>query len=104
VCGDTDELRRLAGSVRAGARRSGVRIEDRPYRPHLTLARAQGQVDLRAPVAAMAEFASSPWQATQLHLVRSHLGAGPDHTARHEPLMCWPLGRAGAELTSPSAG
>jgi RNA 2',3'-cyclic 3'-phosphodiesterase len=95
VTGDTEGLRRLAGSVRRAAQRAGLPVEDRPYRPHLTLARARGGVDLRSLVTMLAGFASSPWSATRLHLVRSQLGAGPGRSARYEDVYSWPLlGRA----------
>jgi 2'-5' RNA ligase len=93
VRGDTEALRRLAEAVRAAARRARLPVEDRPYRPHLTLARARTEVDLRPMVASLAEFASSPWTAERLHLVRSELGAGPDGTARYVSQASWPLGR-----------
>jgi len=91
VAGDVAELRGLAASVRAAARRAGIDIEDRPYRPHLTLARGRDGVDLRPIVDALAGFAGRTWTAGELHLVRSHLGAGPGRTSRHESLTSWPL-------------
>jgi 2'-5' RNA ligase len=94
----SDGLRRLAGSVAAAARRCGIAVEDRPYRPHLTLARARGAVDLRPAVAALARFRGTPWTAEALHLVRSRLGAGPGGTAAHDVVGSWSLGgRAGAD-------
>lgn len=87
VHGDREQLRRLAESVAAAARRSGISIDDRPYRPHLTLARSREPVDLRPPVAALGAFAGSSWTAEQLHLVRSHLG----RVATYETLYSWPL-------------
>lgn len=93
VRGDTTGLRRLAESVRAAARRSRIEVEDRPYRPHLTLARVRDpRVDLRSAVAALAEFTGRTWTADRLQLIRSHLGKGPGGTARHELLLSWPLG------------
>jgi RNA 2',3'-cyclic 3'-phosphodiesterase len=92
VSGDTAALRRLACSVRAAAGRAGLRVEDRPYRPHLTLARSGGDVDLRGLVSALADFSGSSWTAERLHLVRSRLGAGPDRRSRYELLCSWPLG------------
>ena len=86
-------LSRLAGSVTAAARRSGVAFDDRPYRPHLTLARGREGADLRPAVVALSGFAGSPWTADALHLVRSRLGAGPGGTAAHEIVETWPLGR-----------
>ena len=88
-----DGLRRLAASVTAAARRSGIAVDDRPYRPHLTLARARDGADFRPLVAALGGFAGSPWSAEALHLVRSRLGAGAGGTAVHEIVGTWPLGR-----------
>ncbi|MFC5995923.1 RNA 2',3'-cyclic phosphodiesterase [Pseudonocardia hispaniensis] len=93
VRGETDRLRRLAASAQAACRRCGLAVEDRPYRPHLTLARARGDTeDLRDAVARLDGFAGRTWTADQLHLVRSLLGAGPGRAARHERLISWPLG------------
>jgi RNA 2',3'-cyclic 3'-phosphodiesterase len=93
VDGDVERLRGLAASVRAAARRARVPVEDRPYRPHLTLARSRGAADLRPAVDALAGYAGTPWAASELHLVRSYLGAGPGGGARHEVLVSWLLGR-----------
>lgn len=91
VRGDTTGLRRLADSVRAAARRVRLPVEDRPYRPHVTLARTKGGADLRVPVDTLAGFESSPWTADRLELVSSRLGAGPDRTSRYETVAAWPL-------------
>jgi RNA 2',3'-cyclic 3'-phosphodiesterase len=88
-----DGLRRLAASVTAAARRYGIAVDERPYRPHLTLARGRPGADLRPAVAALSGFVGSPWTADALHLVRSRLGAGPGGTALHEIVATWPLGR-----------
>lgn len=92
VQGDRDRLRRLADSAAAAARRSRLQVECRPYRPHLTLARAAPGMDLRPLVARLAPWQGSAWVATALHLVRSRLGAAPDGTAVHETIGDWPLG------------
>jgi 2'-5' RNA ligase len=91
VHGDVEPLRRLAASVQAAARRARLPVEARPYRPHLTLARARDTADLRPVVDTLAGFAGRTWVATDLQLVRSRLGAGPDGGARHEPVTEWPL-------------
>ena len=60
----------------------------RPFRPHLTLARARHPVDLRSWLAS----ASAPEGALdvdRLTLMRSHLGGGP---ARYETLATTTLG------------
>jgi 2'-5' RNA ligase len=91
VLGDVEPLRRLAESVQAAARRAKLPVEDRPFRAHLTLARARGPADLRPPVAMLGDFSGSEWVASEMHLVRSHLGAGPGGGARHEVLEAWRL-------------
>jgi 2'-5' RNA ligase len=91
VQGDRDGLRRLADSARAAARRSRLPVEQRPYRPHLTLARAQAGADLRPVVERLRPWQGSTWLATRLHLVRSRLGAGPGGSALHDPIAGWPL-------------
>ena len=94
-------LHRLADSVTAAARRTGIAVDDRPYRPHLTLARGREGADLRPAVAALSGFAGSPWTADALHLVRSRLGAGPGGTAAHEIVEMWPLGPLSGRSTQP---
>jgi 2'-5' RNA ligase len=91
VQGDRAGLCRLADSVRAGARRTGLAVEDRPYRPHLTLARADGSPDLRPLVIELGSYEGRRWVADRMHLMRSRLGAGPGGTALHESVAGWPL-------------
>jgi 2'-5' RNA ligase len=98
VDGDREPLTRLAASASAAARRSRIPVDDRPYRPHLTLARGRDGEDLRPLAARLQSFAGMAWTATRLDLVRSRLGQGPGHTARYEPAASWPLsGRAHAD-------
>jgi RNA 2',3'-cyclic 3'-phosphodiesterase len=86
VRGDRDRLGRLAESLSAAARRSRIAMEDRPYRPHLTLARARDvshaqeeappprEGDLRGLVARLREFRSPAWFANEIDLLRSEPG------------------------------
>jgi RNA 2',3'-cyclic 3'-phosphodiesterase len=92
VDGPLDKLGSLASSVAAAGRRVGLAIEDRAYRPHLTLARARGRarVDVRSIVAALADYVGPSWPAEHLHLIASHLGPQP----RYEVVDQWPLRRA----------
>ncbi|MFJ6214256.1 RNA 2',3'-cyclic phosphodiesterase [Streptomyces sp. NPDC092296] len=96
VGGETLALRRLAESVQAAARRTGLAVDERrPYRAHLTLARSAGGgrgPDLRGAAAVLAEFRGREWQAAEIRLVRSVLGAGPPW---HSTLDAWPLARSG---------
>lgn len=101
VAGDVDVVSRLAASAGAAGRRVGADVEDRPYRPHLTLARtrrpaggaARGagrgpDADLRPAVAALAGHRGREWTASAVRLVRSHLGPEPSY----EVLLTAPLG------------
>jgi 2'-5' RNA ligase len=91
IRGDRGQLKALAASVAAGARRSGIAVDDRPYRPHLTLARSRARqgADVRAIVEALESYAGPSWTARELHLVRSYLGR---QGSRYETLRSWPLG------------
>jgi 2'-5' RNA ligase len=89
IHGDQRALAALAASAAAGARRAGAPPpdEDRRYRPHLTLARSKEPADVRPLVQALAGFAGTGWQATEIHLIRSHLGASP----WYQVVGSWPL-------------
>jgi 2'-5' RNA ligase len=78
VQGDRDGLRALA---------AGLATDGRPYRPHLTVARARPGGDPRAAAALLAPYDGPGWRAAEVVLFRSHLGPKPTH----EPLARWPL-------------
>ncbi|WP_214110268.1 RNA 2',3'-cyclic phosphodiesterase [Acrocarpospora catenulata] len=82
-------LAELAASVVAGAREEGVQLEDRPYLPHLTLARSRKAC--RLPLRTLRHFDGTPWRVATAHLVRSHQG----QTVRYEPISAYPLGLPG---------
>lgn len=92
VVGDREPLCRLSRSTGAAARRCGIAVTDRPYRPHLTLARGGTGVDLQQVVAQLAGLQASPWTAEELLLFRSRLGVGAGGTAQHEVVGRWSLG------------
>ncbi|MET0740173.1 MAG: RNA 2',3'-cyclic phosphodiesterase [Candidatus Nanopelagicales bacterium] len=89
VRGDREPLRRLASATVAAAAREGIALEDRTYRPHLTVARSRRPTDLRRAKDALTTWASPPWPAGELTLFRSHLGAKP----WYEVLHTWRLGK-----------
>jgi RNA 2',3'-cyclic 3'-phosphodiesterase len=83
--------RRLAEDC---GRAASVEVENKPYHPHLTLARC----DPPWPRAAVADLGRAfsggigePFAVAEAVLFRSTLGQGP---ARHEALQHWPLGGA----------
>ena len=91
VTGDVDALRRLADSTSAAARREAIAVDDRRYRPHLTLARVSPATDLRGVADRLTPYAGPQWEAQEIHLVHSRLGAGEGRRARHERIGTWPL-------------
>ena len=80
VQGQCDRLGRLAEAAGAAARRCHIRVEDRPYRPHLTLARVNGvprgavhddqtgPLDLAPIVERLRGFRSPGWLAGEVEL------------------------------------
>ncbi|WP_037602388.1 RNA 2',3'-cyclic phosphodiesterase [Streptacidiphilus rugosus] len=89
VSGDTLALRKLAEAAADAARRSGIGVDERPFRAHLTLARSgTARADLKALAGALADFQGEEWTAGTLCLMRSYLGAGPAH---YEVVGEWPL-------------
>jgi RNA 2',3'-cyclic 3'-phosphodiesterase len=83
--GDVEALSRLAASCAAAGRRLGLAMEERAFRPHLTLARARRTTaDLRQTLSALSAYEGSPWRATTLRLVHSTLGPTPHHHTLQE--------------------
>ena len=89
VEGDRDALKALADSVCAGARRAKIDLEERRYRPHVTLGRRRAPVDIRDSLGP--GYQSPPWRVEEVVLVESHLGS----SVRHEVRERFPLGRRG---------
>jgi RNA 2',3'-cyclic 3'-phosphodiesterase len=93
IGGDAEVPVRLAAALSAACRAAGLRSEERPLHPHLTLARfstpapvPQEALDLIAAATA----ASPPWEARELACYRSILG-GP-RGARYRIVREFPLG------------
>jgi len=92
VGGDREQLGRLAMSVSAAARRAGLAMEDRPWRAHITLARARPDGGgLRELARALDDYRSDPWTAGELQLVHSRLGAGENRGSSYQTVARWPL-------------
>jgi 2'-5' RNA ligase len=90
VTGDDAALRVLAARLAAVARRLGLRVEDRPFRAHLTLGRWRpgrpGDGDLPERLAG---HRGPAWPVTEVELLESHLGPAP----RYDRVAAWPVGR-----------
>jgi 2'-5' RNA ligase len=90
VHGETERLATLTRAVRRELRRARLPYDERPWKPHLTIARPGDRVDraqLGADRAALAAYHGPPWSASELVLVRSHLGPKPSY----DRLTGWPL-------------
>jgi 2'-5' RNA ligase len=99
VRGDSEQLVALASGVAAAGRRAGIELADRPYRPHLTLARSRDRDgrDLRPLVAAVSGFAGTAWPVDAVHLIESRLGPTPAYAT----LGTWPLRQRHGGTASP---
>jgi 2'-5' RNA ligase len=79
IGGDAARLHALAEHVQDACRAAGVALDDRPYRPHLTV----GRVDPRA----LSSYEGPSWQVSRIELVHSVLGERAVHTV----LRAFPL-------------
>ena len=88
---DLPRLVALSASCGAAGRRIGLDLDDRPYRPHVTLARVKGRepVDVTSVVEELRAYKGPNWAASDLVLVRSYPEAG----AHYESLASWSLRR-----------
>lgn len=90
VLGEVERLERLAREIRSGLLRAGLPCDEKPFRPHLTIARPGDRidpVDVAADRATLADYRGPAWPATEMVLVRSHPGPRP----RYDRLAAWPL-------------
>ncbi|TDB80350.1 RNA 2',3'-cyclic phosphodiesterase [Micromonospora sp. KC721] len=88
--GEVEALHLLGRLIRAGLRRNRLPYDERPFRPHLTVARPGDRID-RCDVVAdcltLDDYRGPEWPASELVLVRSHQGPRP----RYDHLARWPL-------------
>lgn len=85
VDGDLTSLQTLQAQVTASLSQIGYVPEERPYRPHLTLARRyNGAVPWDIAATALQSFPDdlqSDWPCSEITLYRSHLGKSPMYEA-----------------------
>ena len=88
--GDVAPLVALAARLAAVARSLRLAVEERPFRPHLTLGRWRpGRPADGAVVDRLADYRGPEWPVTEVRLLDSHLGAQP----RYETVAAWQVGR-----------
>lgn len=87
VGGDRDRLEALEHDMRLGLAATGAAIEDRPYAPHITLAREPVKSPVLADLPARIEVAPLSWRAEAVVLFNSELrpeGAVHTELGRYE--------------------
>ncbi|MEU7552776.1 RNA 2',3'-cyclic phosphodiesterase [Streptomyces sp. NPDC044571] len=93
IGGDLDGLHELTAEVRRVVKECGVPFEDRPLRPHLTLARSRRDDPSSVVKAAreLAAFSGGGWHAERLHLCASNIGRGPG-PIHYRDIEAWGFG------------
>jgi len=87
--GDVRPLVDLARRLADAARALGLPVEDRPFRPHLTLGRWRpGRLADGALPDRLADYRGPAWPVTEVRLLESHLGRAPSY----ETVAAWPVG------------
>jgi len=90
LAGDVEPLGKLAADVASTVAEDGPALDQKPFRPHLTVARPRGTLDVLGAVAALSSYEGPSWTASELVLMRSRLGPIP----AYERQAHWPLGSA----------
>ncbi|WP_324278132.1 RNA 2',3'-cyclic phosphodiesterase [Blastococcus brunescens] len=89
--GDVAPLVALAGRLTDVARGLGLPVEDRPFRPHLTLGRWRpGQPADGTLTDRLAGYRGPSWPVTEVRLWESHLGSRPTY----DVVATWSVGQA----------
>jgi 2'-5' RNA ligase len=80
--GDLTALATLARTLRRELRSVRLPVDDKPFRPHLTIARPGDRVgaeQVAADVAALRPYIGPQWTVAAVHLVASELGPNARH-------------------------
>ncbi|MEV4661213.1 RNA 2',3'-cyclic phosphodiesterase [Micromonospora echinofusca] len=88
--GEVEPVQVLARLIRSRLRHGRLPHDEKPFRPHLTIARPGDRVppaDVAADVATLDDYEGPEWPAGEMVLVRSHPGPRPTY----DRLAAWPL-------------
>ncbi|MGN9774604.1 RNA 2',3'-cyclic phosphodiesterase [Micromonospora sp. H33] len=88
--GEVEALTVLARLIRSRLRHGRLPYDERPFRPHLTIARPGDRVpaaDVAADVEALHAYEGPEWPASELVLMRSNPGPRPTY----DRVAAWPL-------------
>jgi len=93
IQGDRDRLGRLSETVAAAARRCRLKVDERPYRPHVTLAhvRGEGPTELQPYVERMTAFRTPRWLVKEMELFESVTPTTPGRANIYLSKGHWPL-------------
>ena len=87
--GDVGPLAELAGRLAAAARALDLPVEDRPFRPHVTLGRwSPRQAADGALTDRLTGYRGPAWPVTEVRLLESNLGPDPSY----ETVAAWHVG------------
>ncbi|MER7330557.1 MULTISPECIES: RNA 2',3'-cyclic phosphodiesterase [unclassified Micromonospora] len=88
--GEVERLQVLARLIRSRLRYARLPHDEKPFRPHLTVARPGDRVppvDVAADVATLDGYEGPEWPAAEMVLMRSHPGPRPTY----DRLAAWPI-------------
>jgi 2'-5' RNA ligase len=86
-----DGLDTLTQRIRHELKKAKMSYDERPFHPHLTVARPGDHLDpavIEADREHLASYRGPSWPVTEIRLMRSHLGPQPTY----ERLAGWPVG------------
>jgi 2'-5' RNA ligase len=88
---DPDELAKLATGCRAAGATAGAPPSGERFRPHLTVARIGRPIEATKWVRLLDGYRGPTWPISEVALVQSHLGEGPNRRPRHEIVATFAL-------------
>lgn len=91
--GDVDSLAATARSVRARLRKARLPYDEKPFRPHLTLARPSSRAPdsiVASDVMALDMYEGPEWACDEICLVSSQQGPKPAHEIIHRAKIVQP--------------
>lgn len=86
------ELDRMATGARAAASRTGIAVDGKRFRVHLTVARLGRPAEVSNWVRLLDGYRGPAWQVDKIALIASYLGEGPRGRPRYETIGTFPLG------------
>jgi 2'-5' RNA ligase len=92
--GDPGELDQLAAGARTAASTSGIEVDGRRFRRHLTVARMGRPVEATPWVRLLDAYQGPSWTLEEIALVASHLGEGPRRRPRYETVATFRIAGA----------